>query len=123
MVLALLHHPSGDSWVPGNRMGPPRKEKRVGAVFCSEETNFRPQTCISPTLLFCGTELAWNVLFLIAFEQEFQGVSLLEAPLHWFKEAPSCSCGLFSPLSIPLPVKCLFALCVGICVCAYALVS
>lgn len=37
VVLALSHHPPGDSWVPGNRIGPPGKERRAGTDFRNEE--------------------------------------------------------------------------------------
>lgn len=42
---SLSHPPPQDSWVPGNGMGPPRKERRAGQVSAVKSWMFpRPQT-------------------------------------------------------------------------------
>lgn len=72
VVLALSHHPPGDAWVPGNRIGPPGKERRAGTGFCNEEKDVP----WAPSLDFSNSAVFYTLgLQLVAFKQEFQGVS------------------------------------------------
>ena len=70
--------------------------------------------------------MAWDFtgsgLYLVAFKQEFQGELPSEVPLHWVKEACSCSRDLLPTLPAPSPVNA-FMYRVGgmVCVCAYGL--
>lgn len=94
---AILPSPMGRSLSTREpRVGSPGKGELIQFSTVRKQILPRPQTQISLTLL-CFVVWDFTLLhFLIAFEQEFQGVSPSEAPLHWVKEASSCFC---DPLS------------------------
>jgi len=70
VVLALSHHPPGDSWVPGNRIGPPGKEKRTGTGFCDEEKDVSqtPSFDFSNSAVFYSRGLHWEWFFPCSFQ-------------------------------------------------------
>lgn len=77
VVLSLSRHPPGDSWVPGNRIGPPREERRAGTGFCNKEKDVpqAPRLDFSNSAVCYGLGLTGSGLFLVALKQKFQGVS------------------------------------------------
>lgn len=112
-VVLPLHHPPGDSWVPG-------KERRAGTSFHSEESDVSqaPNLDFSSSAMFYGLGLHWEYIFPSIFQAGILGSGTIRNPPSLGQRSPYSTLSTSSSHSLSLACEMPLVLCVGMCLCS-----